>query len=410
MEERSEYSVHDFASKLRQPSLMSRVKEYVEWQTKLRYNQSSKEISAIRGYAPVSINIDLTTACNYACDHCVDWEILNQPFKFQHEKLLSSIDNMHKRGLKSAILIGGGEPTLYPRFEEVVEFLIERGIQVAVVSNGTGMHKIDKVAHLFGQYDWVRLSLDSGTDATFQAMHKPKRPITLEKICNDVHEVKGRNPDFKVGFSYIVTWDNAFADGRPIVPNIHEVVLAARLARDNRFNYLSIKPFLERALENSAEMISLNQSLEEYKNTIKKIREAVAEAKKLETGNFKIRETTNLLALENGTMSDYTKQPRNCHMTFFHAVLSPLGLFNCPVYRNVHNARLGSKNAYATEEEVAHTEDNTAKNIMEFDAAHECRNVTCLYNSANWLIEDLIRNPEKLDELRPLPEKSDFFF
>ena len=43
--------------------------------------------------------------------------------------------------------------------------------------------KIAEVADCLDGDDWVRLSLDSGTDATFQAMHKPKKAVTLEQIC-----------------------------------------------------------------------------------------------------------------------------------------------------------------------------------------------------------------------------------
>ncbi len=400
--------VHDFASKLLQPSILPRLKEYVEWQVKTLGGDSDP--IQIPDRAPISINIDLTTGCNYACDHCVDWDILNQPIKFDHLDLLNSLDRMHKKGLKSVILIGGGEPTLYSKFENVVEFLKEREIDVAVVSNGSGMSKIERVADLFGERDWVRLSLDSGTDATFQAMHKPKKPITLEQICADVAEVKSKHPNITIGFSYIVTWDNAYADGRPIVANIEEIVPAAKLARDHGFNYLAIKPFLERSKENSAESIEIDQPMEQYQSTIVKIIKSVEDAKKYETSSFKIRESTNLRALESGTMQDYKKQPRNCHMTFFRQVLSPLGTFICPVYRHVDKATIGDKNAYATEKNYESAKKNTFRLIQDFNAEKECRNVTCLYNSANWLIEDLIRNPEKIKYLEPAQESKDYFF
>ena len=47
--------------------------------------------------------------------------------------------------------------------------------------------------------------------------------------------------------------------------------------------------------------------------------------------------------------------------------------------------------------------------IEAFDASKECRDVTCLYNHANWFIEDLINNPEKLEHLSPSEERRDYF-
>jgi hypothetical protein len=96
-------------------------------------------------------------------------------------------------------------------------------------------------------------------------------------------------------------------------------------------------------------------------------------------------------------------------MQLFRQVLSPHGLFNCPVYRHVEKARIGDKHAWADEAAAAASQEGTAKLIQSFDAAHECREVTCLYNNANWFIEDLIRHPEKLDELLPVEEREDWF-
>ncbi|MFN0060604.1 MAG: radical SAM protein [Planctomycetota bacterium] len=402
--------IHDFGGKLRQPMLIEPLKEYVRWQVKMR---AAADPDALLGdgpdVGPVSINLDLTTACNYACDHCVDMEILNMGIKYQHDKLLDSLDRMHKKGLRSVILIGGGEPTVYPHFGEVVTFLKDRDISVAVVSNGSGMKRVGEVAHRFGPLDWIRLSLDSGTDPTFQAMHKPKKKITLEQICADVAEVKRAHPGLRIGFSYIVTWKGAFTNDTKIVENIHEIVTAARLARDHLFDYISVKPFLVRSPTNNAEIVGVTDAWADFDQIIERIRAGVDEAKQLETERFKVIESTNLRVFENKSYHKYTRQPRNCHMQFFRQVLSPLGLFNCPVYRHVEHAKIGDKNSFASAENYSASKRQLGQLIRDFDASEECREVTCLYNSANWMIEDLVQNPQKLDDLTPLPDRRDYF-
>ena len=75
--------------------------------------------------APMSINLDVTTACNYRCDHCIDWDILNSKWKHDEDDLRASLAQMAARGMRSVILIGGGEPTVHPRFVEFVKFLKE---------------------------------------------------------------------------------------------------------------------------------------------------------------------------------------------------------------------------------------------------------------------------------------------
>jgi hypothetical protein len=139
------------------------------------------------------------------------------------------------------------------------------------------------------------------------------------------------------------------------------------------------------------------------------IRERINRAKKLATDDFRVIESTNLRVFENGTYMNYTEQPKNCHMQWFRQVMSPLGIFNCPVYRHVDKAKAGGKHSFATLAGLEEAQRSTATLIQTFDASDECKDVTCLYNHVNWLIEDLIKNPEKLETLEAGPDRRDFF-
>lgn len=413
---------HDFLSKLLQPSNINRVKDYISWQVRMRNaaaEDESTHYSRIPHGTPISINLDPTSACNYACGHCVDLDILNTGKVYDHDKLIDSLDLLHKNGLKSVIVIGGGEPTLYPKFEELIEFIKLREMQAAVVTNGTGMKKIDNVGHLFSKGDWVRLSLDSGTDQTFQAMHKPKgkmqitkEQITLDKICEHVSETREKHSHLNVGFSYIITWKGAYINEQNIVPNIDEIKIATKLARDSGFSYISLKPFLTRASE-GAEAVGIDTAKEDSKNILEKIKRNVAEAKKLQNESFKVLESTNLRVLLNGTSGNYMNQPTNCHMTFFRTVMGLEGIANCPVYRRVGRARIGDRDAYFSDSALEQTKIALAENIRTFDANKECKDVTCLYNSANWAIEKLVEqarlNPSIIDKLQSTDERKDYY-
>ncbi len=407
--------IHDFAAKLRQPSVIGHLRDYVRWSAAWRKARAEGEtldaaLARAPGHAPLSINLDVTTACNYRCDHCVDMDILNTGIRYDHDRLKDSLSEMAARGLKSVIVIGGGEPTVYPGFEDVMRHMKGLGLQLGVVTNGSGMDKILAVADALGPQDWVRLSLDSGTNETFVAMHKPrKKHITLDWICEGIGPVKDKNPAFPIGFSYIIVWKDCEANDAKIVDNVHEIVLAAERAKKARFDYISFKPFLTRAERNNAEIVGLTQEEQRLDPVMAEIRGRIEEAKKLAGDGFRVIESTNLKVLENGTYRNYTDQPRHCHMQYFRQVLSPLGLYNCPVYRHVPQALIGEKHTYATAEATAETQRSTLRLIERFDARDECKEVTCLYNHVNWFVEDLIEHPEKLDALAPGEERHDYF-
>lgn len=406
--------IHDFASKLLQPATLDRLKQYVRAQVAIRKGlaegRTLDELVAGWDDVPISINLDLTTACNYKCDHCVDLEILNTGIRYDHDKLEEALRNLAARGLKTVIVIGGGEPTVYPGFQAIIRFMKGLGLTLGIVTNGSGNKKIAEIAPALGPQDWVRLSLDAGTDHTFQVMHKPRKPITLDEICEGVPPIRERNPHVPVGFSFIITWQGAHGNGMAIHENLHEMVLAAERARKHRFSYISFKPFLTRAEANNAEIVDLDEKRAgAFEQVLATIRKNVAEARKLETPEFRVIESTNLRVLENGTYRNYTRQPRNCHMQWFRQVVSPLGLFNCPVYRNQPHGQIGHKHAYAAPAELSRVQASTMRLIQTFDATEQCKEVTCLYNHVNWFIEDLVRHPEKLETLAAAPERGDYF-
>ena len=417
VEKQTELSpLHDFMGKLLQPQTRENVKEYVRWQARWRQGYAADTITfeqALQGapeQAPVSINLDVTTACNYRCDHCVDMDILNKNINYDHALLKDSLTHMVENGLRSVIIIGGGEPTAYKGFEDVVRHLKAMNTQIGVVTNGSMMKKIEAVADVLQDRDWVRLSLDSGTNETFRAMHKPgSKKCTLEWICAHIPAIKKLNPSFMIGFSFIIVWKDCETNDMEIIENIDEMVTAAQLAKQHQFDYISYKPFLTRSKQNNAEVVGIDKKQEHVASTMTRIRNAIHQAKALEDERFAVVESTNLRVLENGTYMDYSKQPHNCHMQYFRQVLSPLGVFNCPVYRHVPQALLGGKHAYATQQGLQATQRNTLRLIETFDAAEECKDVTCLYNHANWFIEDLINHPEKLDLLDSSFDRDDYF-
>ena len=66
-----------------------------------------------------------------------DYESYNTGVKHNEDELRESLRHLAGRGMRSVILIGGGEPTVYPRFVDMVRYLKQDlGQQVAVVSNG----------------------------------------------------------------------------------------------------------------------------------------------------------------------------------------------------------------------------------------------------------------------------------
>ncbi len=406
------HAIHDFTGKLRQPAVLPLVLDYVKWRRGVR-NARAEGLAEPKApaIAPISINLDLTTACNFRCDHCIDWDILNTKHNHDEQVLRDSLAEMTKRGLRSVILIGGGEPTVYPGFSDMVRYMKQDlGLQIAVVSNGSGNHKILEIADCLDERDWVRLSLDSGTNDTFIRMHKPvNKQITLEGICEWVPKIKAVNPRFNYGFSFIIVWKGAQRDDVNIVENFHEMVTATKLAREYGFDYISLKPFLVRS-ETGSEIMDPEKAQYELDQMTKRIRTLVDECKVYGTDSFRVLESTNLRMLEAGNWRDFTNQPKECHMQALRQVLTPTGLYNCPAYRGVDRAKIAGKEAFQDPATSDATNAALDTQLDTFDASQECEAVTCLYNDVNWWLDGLVKSDDDIDAMALAgDERNDYF-
>jgi wyosine [tRNA(Phe)-imidazoG37] synthetase (radical SAM superfamily) len=404
------HAIHDFTSKLRQPSLAPHVRAYLEWRRAVgRARAAGAPEPEPPELAPISINLDLTTACNFRCTHCIDWDILNTAHKHREQELRSSLALMAERGLRSVIVIGGGEPTLYPNFPDFVRFLKELELQVSIVSNGSRGDRLLEAARHMDAPDWIRLSLDSGSNELFRAMHKPVSPkCDLDSICEWIPKIKQANPKVRRGYSYIIVWGGASRDDEELSENIHEIVMAARRAKESEFDYIAYKPVLERR-DDGAEVMDPDKTREEIAAVVRRIRAAVDEAKQLADDRFSVYESTNLRVLEQGNWQDFTKQPRTCHMQALRQVLTPTGLYNCPAHRGVAKAKISEAQGFKDAGEAAATGHRLAGILDGFDASHECREVTCLYNGVNWWLEKMIEDPRADVDFELDEEREDFF-
>ncbi len=279
-------------------------------------------------------------------------------------------------------------------------FLKSRDLQVGIVSNGTRMHQLAKAAPFLQSRDWMRLSLDAATDENFAVIHNSKSPKKLSEIVCEVKELRAKWNRFSMGFSFLVLHEEFRGNNTSLRNNIKEIPAAARLARDHDFTYLSVKPFI------SPEPSRITEPEGDY---VVAIREQTALAKQYETETFKVVESFNMFALLENQNERLRIQPKVCHSNFFRMVVTPDGIFSCPVWRGFKMVQLTPHDQNFSEDYNEYFNKNRIRILEGLDASKECAKVTCIYNDLNWFIEDLIQNPEKLKALQLAADTQDYF-
>lgn len=87
----------------------------------------------------VKIEWNMGKRCNFNCSYCDEWTHDNSSPHMSFEVAKRTIDKIVDKlpGKKFKINLTGGEPTVNPDFERILDYMYERGIQVGVTTNGS---------------------------------------------------------------------------------------------------------------------------------------------------------------------------------------------------------------------------------------------------------------------------------
>jgi len=115
---------------------------------------------------PENITLFLTYKCNLRCNMCGQWGEEGSSKSFGIEKVEKKLELAsyvklldEVKGFKPHITLFGGEPLLYPEFEQLVVEIKKRGLHLGIITNGTLLKKYAKTLVELG-VDVISLSVD----------------------------------------------------------------------------------------------------------------------------------------------------------------------------------------------------------------------------------------------------------
>lgn len=177
---------------------------------------------------PVSVELSLTNLCNLHCAYCSDMELRQSQgiaSQISLEVLKSLFDDLKTGGTKGIVLEGGGEPTIYAHFEEVVSYAKKIGLAVGLITNGT---KALGKANL-KEFEWIRVSLDATTGEEYKELKGIDRFETvLSNIADYAKYCK------TVGVGFVVTNNN--------ISQIENLVMRLR---ELHVSYIQLRPVVD---------------------------------------------------------------------------------------------------------------------------------------------------------------------
>jgi MoaA/NifB/PqqE/SkfB family radical SAM enzyme len=122
--------------------------------------------------APVTVEIDPVAYCNHTCAWCVD--PIHRPVAMSVGTFHALVDELagwsfNGFSVQGIVLKGGGEPTLHPAFDRLVEHAVDSGFAVGVITNGSRLPEWAEV--LATRATYVRVSIDGPTPESHAMVH-----------------------------------------------------------------------------------------------------------------------------------------------------------------------------------------------------------------------------------------------
>jgi len=266
--------------------------------------------------APIAVDLDVSSVCNFNCPGCVDGISLNRGL-IPADRLKALILELAESGVKAINFVGGGEPTTHSGLPECIQRADYCGLVTALVTNGSRLHKNLEV-YAESVSSWLRVSVDAATARTHATVHGVDE--TYFPTIIDSLEILAGIKRAHLGYSFVV-----FPTGPRA--NYHEIADAARMAKDTGCDYFEPKVAVHPPTK---------QILPVPTRVIEVIREQVARARELDDAAFRTVAPPSLLRLATGQAQSQKKTYPVCLAQELRTTITPSGLYAC-TYRRGEN-------------------------------------------------------------------------
>ncbi|MDD5069505.1 MAG: radical SAM protein, partial [Candidatus Omnitrophica bacterium] len=188
---------------------------------------------------PIYIEAAPAGGCNQRCVFC-GLDYTGHKAKFLNTQCWQTfVKQAAKRGLRSVLFAGEGEPLLNKDINIFVESSKRSGIDTAIATNAFLLSN-DLAKVILKNLTWIRVSLDAATAKVYSKIHgvNPEQfSIVLNNLSSAVELKKKYKYPVTIGVQFLL-----------LKENYNDVLKAAAICRDLGADYFSVKPYSKHPL------------------------------------------------------------------------------------------------------------------------------------------------------------------
>ncbi|MBF0240825.1 MAG: radical SAM protein, partial [SAR324 cluster bacterium] len=183
-------------------------------------------------FAPITIDMALTRACNYGCHYCYAILQENDRQVIDQKSIYHFLEDAAEIGVKGISLVSDGESTISPVFVDTVVKGSEVGLSMACGTNGFIFNR-RKLEEILPHMTYLRINISAGEPARYAEIMGVKEQWFHRVVQNikDMVDIKKKNNlDVTIGLQMV------------LMPEYQDQILPlARLGKELRPDYLVIK-------------------------------------------------------------------------------------------------------------------------------------------------------------------------
>lgn len=142
---------------------------------------------------PRYLDVELTNCCNFRCCFCpTGTKSIKRPKGFMQDEVVDAlIENVKKYHIPAVRFIRWGEPTLHPKYLDIIEKVKQTGSLIHINTNGSLItdEQIQKMVDM--QLDSIKISFQGADEGTYNEMREGGDYNRLLQKVRRLHEIRG---------------------------------------------------------------------------------------------------------------------------------------------------------------------------------------------------------------------------
>ena len=185
---------------------------------------------------PITVEIGISGPgnCNNKCNFCMHRSYYDAKAMMDYDFYEDIAIELKQSDVKGIIFSGSGEPLVHPDVKDFISCAASLGMDVGLVTNGTGLRKEGVIEKIIANVAWTRISLDAGTAWTRAHIHGvPEEDFdhVLDSLTFLAREKEKTGSSCQIGAQMVVTKENW-----------GEIRMATEKAMATGIDYFQIKP------------------------------------------------------------------------------------------------------------------------------------------------------------------------